>query len=85
MERKRRIVALEQVPQDQQDLVKNCFYCHCPKHDKKVKAVAAVEAIYPSGRIFFYGICGYHAEAYPLTEEQVQQRPIRCPFCFPRE
>jgi hypothetical protein len=78
---RRSIVALGQVPSDWQDLVKNCFYC-CPKHGtEKKKAVAAIAT---EGQSQFFGICGYHAEAYPLTEEQRQQRPMVCPYCFPR-
>src|SRR5579859_8189213 len=77
MKRQRSIVALEQVPLDQRDLVKNCFFCYCPKHPTKRQAVAAVT---DEGLNHFYGICGFHAEVYPFTEEEEQKRPMVCPY-----
>jgi hypothetical protein len=82
-----RIVLLEQVPPDERETLLYCFYCRsCPYHGKKVKAVAAVEILYPSNRIFYSGICGNHAEAYPRTEEDdVERKPLLCPHCFNRD
>ena len=84
----RRILAREQVPSDQQETILHCFYCYCPKHPRERKAVAAIEAkMVLCGQTVrhYYGICGYHAEVYPFTEEERQQRPMYCSSCFPRE
>lgn len=83
MDRQRSIVPLEQIPSDQQDSVKNCFYCYCPKHPKKPRPVA-VAAVKVEGLSLYSGICSNHAEVYPFTEEERQKQPMRCPYCFPR-
>ena len=82
--KKRRIVPLEQVSRDQRDVVTNCFYCSCPKHPKQVKAVAAVEAGMADSHNLYFGVCGHHAEVYPLTEEEEKRKPMVCFQCFPR-
>lgn len=86
MKKQRRIVLLEEVSPDQRDFtsVQNCFYCYCPKHTRKVKAVAAVE-VDIAGEKMFFGICGNHAEVYELTEEQERVSPMLCPYCYPRQ
>ena len=79
----RRIVALEQVPEDQRQLTQRCLYC-CHRHGREPrKAVAAVEVTEAWMLKGFYGICGYHAEVYPFTEEDAKKRPMICPYCFP--
>ncbi len=83
--RKRRIVTLEQVMPDQRDLTQNCFYCYCPKHPKYRKAIAAVEVEILHNTKSYFGICGYHAEVYPLTKEEEGKHSMWCPDCFPRK
>jgi len=82
--KRRQIVPLEQVSPDQQNLVTNCLYCSCPKHPKSVKAVAAVEVEMAYSHNLYFGICGNHAEVYPLTEEEKKHKPMVCIQCFPR-
>jgi len=65
---KRRIVTLEQVPEDQR--TKNCFYCYSPRSSRTGKAVTAIEVdVEPPGENLFFAICGNHLEVSPLTEE----------------
>lgn len=80
----RRIIPLSQVNPERRDEITTCFYCYCPKHAKKSKAVAAVETTTPSGQVLYYGICGNHAEVYPFTEEEKKQKPMVCVYCFPK-
>lgn len=64
----RRIVALEQVPEDQQ--AESCFYCYSPRTDRTGRAIAAIEVeVEPPGENQFFGICGNHLEVSPLTAE----------------
>jgi hypothetical protein len=84
----RRIIPLDQVEPDQQHLTQNCSFCYCPKQPKKpkTKAVMAVEVEVgtPCHSRLYIGICGNHAEVYPLTEEEEEKHPMWCPDCFPR-
>lgn len=85
-ENRRRIIRLDEVPEEERR--DTCFYCYCPKHRKHKsdlsRAVAAVEVTAPTGRLFYYGICGNHAEVYPRTEEEEARKPMLCPLCYPR-
>jgi hypothetical protein len=74
----RRIVALEQVPEDQRTQSwPSCFYCYSPRHNRTGKAVAAIEVeVEPPGENQFFGICGNHLEVSPLTGEWQMRKTL---------